>query len=67
MHSHDGQNIDARFTQLAEDLRDTSFSFFFLLGPAGDFYDDLIAGARRCVYRITPVADPAPKMRDTAG
>ena len=29
--------------------------------------EHLIAGARRCVYRITPVAAPAPKMGDTAG
>lgn len=38
-------------------------------GPGGRLRreEHLIAGARRCVYRITPVADPAPKMRDTAG
>ncbi|MDM0027875.1 helix-turn-helix transcriptional regulator [Variovorax saccharolyticus] len=37
-------------------------------GPAGRLRreEHLIAGARRCVYRITPVAEAAPKMRDTA-
>ncbi|MDM0089489.1 MULTISPECIES: helix-turn-helix transcriptional regulator [unclassified Variovorax] len=45
-------------------------------GPRGALRreEHLIAGARRCVYRITPItpiapveAQPAPKMRDTAG
>ena len=38
-------------------------------GPQGRLRreEHLIAGARRCVYRITPVAAPGPKMRDTAG
>lgn len=42
-------------------------------GPRGALRreEHLIAGARRCVYRITPTtpvkAQPAPKMRDTAG
>ena len=46
MHRHDGQHIDARLTQLAKDLRDTALGFFLLFGPAGEFYHDLIAGAR---------------------
>jgi predicted ArsR family transcriptional regulator len=42
-------------------------------GPRGALRreEHLIAGARRCVYRITPIApveaQPASKMRDTAG
>lgn len=38
-------------------------------GPGGQWRreEHLIAGARRCVYRITPVAMAAPEMRDTAG
>jgi len=36
-------------------------------GPEGQLRreEHLIAGARRCVYRITPVPNPAQKMRDT--
>lgn len=38
-------------------------------GPQGRLRreEHLIAGARRCVYRITPLPASAPKMRDTAG
>ncbi|MGO4394624.1 helix-turn-helix transcriptional regulator [Variovorax sp. M-6] len=38
-------------------------------GPKGRLRreEHLIAGARRCVYRITPVTATGPKMRDTAG
>ena len=38
-------------------------------GPQGRLRreEHLIAGARRCVYRITPLPAPGPKMRDTAG
>jgi hypothetical protein len=37
-------------------------------GPQGRLRreEHLIAGARRCVYRITPATDAAPKMGDTA-
>jgi len=38
-------------------------------GPQGRLRreEHLIAGARRCVYRITPVTGAQPKMGDTAG
>ena len=58
-----------RHAELTRQLVDTGREVF---GEAGLEHliarreEHLIAGARRCVYRITPATDAAPKMGDTA-